>query len=178
MTVAYPSGVPPDARNPESRMMAEYVLDKFPQYRVMLRQPLGPPVVGADVFPDMARRLNASRPWRPEVDAVVVLEDHLLFVEGKVNEPLYGLAKLPAYAALADETPELAAWKGWEVRMRLVVPFPVTWLELAAQKAGVEVDVYFKPWMQTYLDYVGSYHTQANRRFRAERQAAREKLGL
>ena len=64
-------GVPQDARNPESRLIAEYVAVTFPGDRVMLRVPLGPAVMGSDVFPDWIRRLRASRGWRPEVDAVV-----------------------------------------------------------------------------------------------------------
>lgn len=171
-------GLPRDARNPESRLIAEYVAVTFPRDRVMLRVPLGPPIAPADAFPDWIRRLRASRGWRPEVDAVVIRGDNVLLIEAKVNEVLYGMAKLPFYKLLVDDTPELEPWYGLEIRMRLVAPVTAKWVDLLAERTGIEVDLYRPPWIETYLAYRATYWDREHRLAREENRKARERLGL
>ena len=178
MAVSRPNGPPPDARNPESRMIAEYVAEKFPTYRVALRVPLGGPVAGTEGSGSMAQRLRTSRPWRPEVDAVVWFPSALLLIEAKMDEYLLGMGKLPPYKALVAKTPELAPWKDLELRMRLVVPREAPWVLDAAGDVGVEVDVYWRDWMEAYFAYRDTYWSAEARRARAARKQAVERLGL
>jgi len=178
MTVYRKDLIPPDARNPESRLISEYTLAKFPTDRVILKQPLGGPVVGEDTYRSMERRLAASRPWRLEADAVAIRGDVLYLIEAKVNEYLYGLTKLPFYKLLVDDTPELAPYKGLEIRMRIVVPVTIEWLMTLAERTGIEVDVFKPDWIDAYLDYRASYWNASNRAARKARRDAVERLGL
>jgi hypothetical protein len=178
MTTYNKAAIPAEARNPESRLIAEYVAEKFSAYRVTLRQPLGEPVVPAESGLSMTARLRASRPWRPEVDAVVVFGEALLLIEAKVDQYLFGISKLPFYASLVKRTPELAPWAALEIRMRLVCPVDPTWLLQVAEEHNVEIDVYRPAWIEGWLDYQAQYWSRESRLRRAERRQAVERLGL
>jgi hypothetical protein len=178
MTAARLNGPPPDARNPESRMIAEYVAEKFPTYRTTLRQPMGPPTPGTEGMGDLAKRLRASRPWRPEVDAVVVFGSVLLLIEAKMVEYLSGAGKLPFYGSLVRTTPELEPWRDLEVRLRLVIPREAPWILDAAAGNNVEVDVFWRDWMQAYFDYREHNLSREGRREAAARREAIARLGL
>lgn len=171
-------GVPPDAYSPESRLIAEYVAVTFPRDRVTLRAPLGPPIPETGDLPGVTQRVRASRPWRLEVDAVVVRADNILLIEAKVNNALDGMAKLPFYGLLVDDTPELEPWRGLEVRLRLVVPIMTRWLEILGQRTAIEVDLYRPPWIEGYLAYRDTYWSREHRLAREELRQARRRLGL
>jgi hypothetical protein len=154
------------------------MLRTFPDAWVTLGMPLGPGI-GPDVPRGSASdRLRASRPWRPEVDAVAVRGDVLYVVEAKVREYLAGMGKLPFYRALIPQTPELRAYWGLEVRMRLVVPQAAPWVMWAAEQAGVEVDVFFPVWIAEYHAWRDGYWTAEWARRRSEVIGARQLLGL
>ena len=169
---------PPNVRRPETRLLGEYVAEKFPGRRVALGLPLGPEIEHGELKLTASMRLRISKPWRPEVDALVWMDHWLLLIEAKVAEYVTGLAKLPLYKSLMRSTPELAQWSGWEVRMRLVVPRARAWVELMAVEAGVEIDVYEPAWMREYYEYRDRYWSQPYRARRQEILETRRKLGL
>ena len=173
------SGKPPaGARNPETRLIGEYVATMFPGRRTATMVPLGP--VLEELAPELGivARLRHSRPWRPEVDAVVWRDGVLLLIEAKVADYVSGIAKLPLYRSLVPTTPELAEWASWEVRMRLVVPRFRAWHQAMAEAAGVEFDVFEPPWMREYWDYRDRYWTAEYRTRRQAVLALRRQLGV
>jgi hypothetical protein len=172
------SRLPATIGRPESRLIGEYIATRFAGKRVALAQPLGPEVVILPQSLTQGQRLRVSRPWRPEVDALVWLDGVLLLIEAKVAEYVNGLAKLPLYRSLVPATPELEQWRDWEVRMRLVVPRARPWVNVMADAAGVEVDIFEPDWMRDYWEYRDQYWTGE---YRARRQAileARARAGL
>ncbi len=169
---------PPKISRPETRFIGEYVAAKFTGLPVALGYPLGPEVATVSRELPIASRLRHSRPWRPEVDAVVWRNGVLLLIEAKLSEYLFGLAKLPLYKALVATTPELEAWRSWEVRMRLVVPRAKAWVEQMAEAAGVEIDLYEPPWITEYWDWKENYWTRPYRQAREARNQLRRNLGL
>lgn len=194
------SDVPPRVKNPEGRLVAEYVAVKFPQYIVATRQPLGPGL--DDVSP------SASRPWRPEVDAWVIMADPrevrwhyearargrgqttivvvdevppgtvLLLIEGKIRQLIDGLAKLDLYRDLVPETPELVGLAGSETRIRLVAPRIGEWVESLARRRNTELDAFEPEWVRDYWSWRDRYWTAGYRIDRDEKIKARERLGL
>ncbi len=124
------------------------------------------------------RRRKMSRPWRPEVDALVWLEPVLLLIEAKVAKYVDGLAKLPMYRILIATTPELVEWKDWEVRMRLVVPRSQAWVEEIAKGMGIEIDPYEPEWLSDYYEYRDLYWTREYQERRLAILEARKRLGL
>lgn len=169
---------PPGARNPETRLIGEYVATKFAGRRTATLVALGPAVDGlAETLPQTAR-LRHSRPWRPEVDAVVWMDGVLLLIEAKVADYVSGIAKLPLYKSLIPSTPELSPWWGWEIRMRLVVPRARAWHEAMAANAGVEIDIFEPPWMRDYWEYRDRYWTAEYRQRRQAVLETRRQLGV
>jgi hypothetical protein len=192
--------VPPQVKNPETRLLAEYLHAKFPHYVSMTRVPLGPAVIGEAGLGPNATKIGAARPWRPEVDAVVFMVDPseirmlpqgprgvllsapatgtLLLIEAKVVNYLDGLAKLPFYRALVASTPELEPVRGWDLRMRLVIAQDAPWVQIGAQVADVEVDIYDPPWLAEYRQYRQRYWTREWREERLRVNQIRKQLGL
>src|SRR5574341_218562 len=192
--------VPQLVKRPETRLLAAYLADKFPDRIVMTRVPLGPPLPQGIVQRAGDGRVTASRGWRPEVDALVLLADPkqielrplgsammvmsapaegvILLIEAKVRELLNGLAKLPFYKHMLRTAPEFAELAGWEVRMRLVTPQLADWLEPAAQAAGIEIDYYSTPEIREYLEWWQHYTSQPYRMERQRVIEARRRLGL
>lgn len=167
--------VPALVKNPERRLLAEYVAVKFGAYRHMKDQPVGPALTWDDPNITGLKALRASRGWRPEVDAIVVMDGVLLLIEAKVRSPIDGLAKLPLYKALVGTTPELREWASWDVRMRLVLPYVIPWVELTAKEVNIEVDYYVPVWINAYLEHYNRYWS---REYREEREAVMRQRAL
>lgn len=192
--------VPPELKNPETRLLAEYLTAKFPHYITMTRVPMGPVTIQDQSGELLPPSLGAARPWRPEVDAVVLMVDPaavrfvsqgrrgvalsaraqgvLLLIEAKVDTYLDGLAKLPFYRSLVPHTPELEPFWRWEHRMRLVVAQDAPWVQLTAEMAEVEVDIFDPPWMADYRQWRQRYWTKEWREERARVNELRKRLGL
>lgn len=162
----------------ERRLIAEYVALKFPDRRVTLGCPLGPAIYrGEDVGDDLLA-LAMSRPWRLEVDALVVMDNALLLIEGKIQKWVDGMAKLPLYGSLVDATPELARYQGWERKLRLVIPWTMPQMEATAQNLGVELDVFAPDWIHEYVATLQSYWTREYQEARQGKIALRRRLGV
>lgn len=172
------SKLPQGVGRPESRLISEYVAQKFPGQRHALSFPLGPEVAMSATQLTQRQRLRISRPWRPEVDALVWMDGVLLLIEAKVAEYMTGLGKLPLYKAIIPQTPELAEWRGWEVRMRLVVPRARAWVNVMADAIGAEIDTFEPPWMVDYYNYRDQYWTSDYRSKRQSILDARAQAGL
>jgi len=126
-------------RELEPRWVSEYCAKTFPNAIVKLRCPLGPiPKEVKEAYGD-AKAIKVYRPWRPEVDACVITETQLVLVEAKIHKYMDGLAKLPRYRDLVPDTPELRLWRHLPINMRLLIPTSIPWVEVAADKAGVQV---------------------------------------
>lgn len=172
------SKLPAGVGRAESRLISEYLALKFPGMRVALSHPLGPEITTGSNGLSARQRLQVSRPWRPEVDAIVWFPTSILLIEAKITEYLRGLGKLPLYKALVPVTPELAAWRDLDVRIRLVVPRSRPWLQPMIDAVGAEVDLFEPEWMREVYDYRDQYWTAEYRRRRQEILDARARAGV
>jgi len=160
------------SRQVETRMLAEYLKETYSKYTVISKVPLGkvPKELMAEV--GYKRALGMSRPFRPEIDAVVALPGALILIEAKVWRIVDGLAKLPMYQSLVPFTPELRQYRHLQTIMELVVAWTNDNLEIMAKNAGVRVRVFCPPWID---EVVKAQHEYWTPEYRAKRE---EKLKL
>jgi hypothetical protein len=159
-------------------MISEYMFQRYSTAQYTLCVPLGSIPEELQERVGVARAMGMLRPYRPEVDAVVVLPKALILVEAKVWNIINGLAKLPMYKSLVRVTPELQDYKDRKVLMQLVVGWTNPNVEHMAKDAGVEVVVFCPPWLSKIVDDMQKYWTKEYRSEREQKLSMREYLGV
>jgi len=162
----------------EVRMVSEYLLQNYAQYEYTMAVPLGSLPVELLATQGQAKTMGIMRPYRPEVDAMVVLPRFLLLVEAKVWNIINGLSKLPMYKSLVPITPELQGYMPREILMQLVVGWTNPNLERMARDAGVEVRVFCPAWLKEIVDKMHNYWGPEARAEREQKIAMREYFGV
>ena len=134
-------------REVETRWVPQYVAQFYPKFPVRFRCPLGPvpPELTGEVRIEKA--IKIARPWRPEVDALVIKPDELVLIEGKIWKYMDGLSKLPFYKSMVPKTPELKDHWGKSIRMELILPVEIPWVIEYAKGSGVEVKIWGPDWV-------------------------------
>lgn len=162
----------------EVRMVAEYLLANYAKFPTRTGVPLGAVDEKLQATVGYQKAILMSRPYRPEVDAIVFLPHYLVLIEAKVWNVVNGLAKLPLYKSLVASTPELREFKDREVLMELVVGWTNTNLETMAEAAGVDVKVYSPDWLADVVDHMHNYWTTEYQQERQRILETRKALGL
>lgn len=156
------------SRQVETRLVSEYLKANYSKFPLIIKQPLGAVPEKLLKEEGYKRGMGIIRPFRPEVDAVVILPHNLLIVEAKVWSIIDGLAKLPLYKSLVPFTPELKQYMPREVIMQLVVGWTNPNLQIMARDQGVEVKIFCPPWLE---EVVESMHRYWTREYQDQRQA-------
>ena len=165
-------------REIEPRWVSEYIKNNYPDAEIRLRCPLGPvPDQLKDLY-GPAKAARVYRPSRPEVDALVILEEAILIIEAKVFKYMDGLSKLPVYKALIPKTDELLALLPRPIIMHLLLPREIPWVMAAAESLGVEVITEAPDWVLEVWAERDKYWTPGARMKREERKALLKKLGF
>lgn len=162
----------------ERRLIAEYIAEKFPKARVIFGCRLGPAPEKLIATLGPRKALRVARGMRPEVDAIVIQDHKLIMVEAKILKWIDGIAKLPLYKNLVATTPELEAFQGFDIEMRLCFPWFSETIEAAANSLGVILDIYHQPWIDEYLTELGKYWSAEYITARAEKQRMRQVFNL
>lgn len=170
--------MPRKTRQVETRMVAEYLAKNYSSFTYMQAVPLGAVPNKLLEEKGYAKALGVMRPFRPEVDAIVVMPKYLLLIEAKVWQPVPGLAKLPLYKSLVEITPELKQYMPREIIMELVVGQTYPNLETMATSAGVRIKVFSPPWLAEVIASMNKYWTPEYREHRAKKLAMREYYGV
>jgi len=144
-----------ESKQRERRYIPEYVNEKYPnRVAVFYNMAVGPaPGELWKTHPEIP--YEHFRRWRFWIDAVVILSDRMVLLEGKIRKPAEGLGQLLMYKALLPETPELSPYVRLPVEMILVTPRPDPRVIGVAASLGVKVEIWTKPWVQDYLRSVG-----------------------
>lgn len=166
------------SRQVETRLIAEYLKERYPEFSFIMKQPLG--VVSEELMKTEGydRAIKVMRPFRPEVDAVVILPAHLLIIEAKVWSIVDGLAKLPLYKSLISVTPELKQYMPREVMMQLVVGWVNPNLEIMARAMDVEIKLYRPDWLVEVVEGMHKYWTSEYQLERQKKLKMREYFGV
>jgi hypothetical protein len=141
----------------ERRYVPEFVNMAYPvRVAVWYNMAVGPaPEALYKLHPEVP--LDNFRRWRFWVDAVVLLRDRLVLIEGKIRTPAEGLGQLLLYKALLVETPEMAPYRHHTVELVLVTPRPDPRVIGVAGNLGIKVEVYTPEWVREYLREVNLY---------------------
>jgi hypothetical protein len=166
------------SRQVEVRMVAEYLKANYSTFTFVTKQPLGK--VSEQLMADVGykRAVGMTRPFRAEVDAVVIMPGALVLVEAKVWNIVNGLAKLPLYKSLVPFTPELKQYDKLPVIMELVVGWTNPNLEIMAQSMGVRVRVFCPDWLGEVVESQHKYWTREYQDERQQKQELREYYGV
>lgn len=139
----------------EKRYVPEFINEKYPdRISVFYNMAVGPP-------PAELQKANPEIPlahfrrWRFWIDAVVITENRMILIEGKIRKPAEGLGQLLLYRALLPQTPELDPYKLYPIEMVLVTPRPDPRVIGVANSLGITIEIWTKPWVQQYLRSVG-----------------------
>jgi len=135
----------------ERRYVQEYVNEKFPDREfVIYNVAVGPaPEALAKAHPEVP--LEHFRRWRLYADAVVGWRGLLVLIETKLQDPKKAIGYLLQYAPLVHQTPELAAYMGRPLQLRLVTPRQDPRVIQVAATYNIIVDIFYKPWVGEYL---------------------------
>ncbi len=166
------------SRQVETRMLSEYLLKTYPQFSFIMDVPLGKIEESLMAAQGYQQAINMARPFRPRVDAVVILPNYLVLIEAKVWNAVNGLAKLPLYKSLVPFTPELKQYQPRDVLMELVVGSTPSNVEIMARDQNVKLVVYNPPWLQEVVDGMNKYWTKEYQEQRQEKLALREYFGV
>jgi len=166
------------SRQVEVRLLSEYLKETYPQYPFINKQPLGK--VPAELLTEVGykRAVGMSRPFRPEVDAVVILPGALVLIEAKVWSVVDGCAKLPLYKSLVPFTPELKQYSHLPIIMELVVAKTNDNLEIMARDMGVRVRLFAPEWVLKVIKDMELYWTKEYREERERKLEQRRILGV
>lgn len=138
----------------ETRLLAEYLVEKFPHVRTLQHVRVGP-IDSYSQIPDLteaeSRMLGV---WRRYVDALVFQPGHVLVVEATIfPEPGY-VSRLIHYCRLFPQTPEFEEFRRFPVRGLLVAAVHDPTTAAMAEEFGVDYDEYRPPWVLDYLKTV------------------------
>jgi len=162
----------------ERRYISEYMLKTWPEGGWQLNVELGPiPQEYIDRY-GLGKAAALFRPTRPRVDAVKWNDKAYYIIEAKIRDIKAGIGDLSYYRGMLPRTPDLPFYDGQPIICRLVVPWMIDWIKVAAEAAQVEVKVFWVGWIDEYIKERQHYFTREYRDERAEKMKLREILGV
>ena len=162
----------------ERRYISEYMLKTWPQGGWQLNVELGPiPQEYVDRY-GMGKAAALFRPTRPRVDAVRWQDDKYYLIEAKIRAIKDGIGDLSYYRGMAERAPDLPFYDGQPIVCRLIVPWMIEWIRVAADAAQVEVVVFWAEWIDDYVKERQHYFTAEYREARKEKMELRKILGV
>jgi len=162
----------------ERRYISEYMLDTWPEGGYQLNVELGAiPQEYVDRL-GLGKAAALFRPTRPRVDAVKWTPDKYYLIEAKIRDIKAGIGDLSYYRGQVPLTPDLPFYDGQVMVYRLVIPWMIDWMKMAAEAANVEVAVFHAAWIDEYVRERQHYFTAEYRAARAEKMRLREMLDV
>jgi len=162
----------------ERRYISEYMLKTFADTQYQLNVELGPiPKEYVDRY-GLGKAAAIFRPTRPRVDAVKWMPGAYYLIEAKLRNIKGGIGDLTYYRGMAARTPDLPFYDGQPIICRLVVPWMIDWIRVAADEAKVEVVVFWADWIADYVEEMKHYFTAEYRAERADKMKLRKILGV
>ena len=162
----------------ERRYISEYMLATWPAGGYQINVQLGPIPQGLIDRHGPAMAARIFRPTRPRVDAVMATADAYYLIEAKVRDIKNGIGDLTFYRGLASSTLDLPGYVGQPIVTRLVVPWMIDWVQVAADANQIEVVIFEQEWISAYITELRDYFTAEYRQARAEKMQLRRILGV
>jgi len=165
-------------REIEPRWVSEYVAVNYGNFPARFRVPLGaiPRELQESVGSEKAQAM--FRPWRPEIDAIVIMPRHLILIEGKIFKLMDGVSKLPVYKSLVPLTPELKEYANREIVMQLLCVRALPWVQQSASAMDVKLIEWAPEWVVKIWEERDKYWTRESTIKREERKKLLRSLGF
>jgi hypothetical protein len=183
----------------EPRLVTEYVTATWPDATVLYDVQVGPvPTELAEKYGE-AQAARIARTARPRADAIIVLPEEIILLEGKIMDVNQGLGMLYLYKLALPQTPELQQYLTFvitspvgnltdphgsdmrvirkPIRMILVAANPPEWATTICEHTDIEVVEYCPAWAQEYMDWRNLEGTKGRRQRRAARKERLIALG-
>ncbi len=162
----------------ERRYISEYMLKTWPMGGWQLNVELGPIPSEYVRRHGLKKAAAIYRPTRPRVDAVKWTDNAYYLIEAKIRDMKNGIGDLSFYKGMALQAPDLPFYDGQPIILRLVVPWMIDWIRIAAEAAHVEIRIFMADWIDAYVKEKQHYFTAEYRAKRAEIMKLREILGV
>jgi hypothetical protein len=156
----------------EALLVSQYVAETFAGARALFQVRVGP-------LPD--RALNATLTigekiqlgnFRRSADAVVILPDKIVLIEGYIHVQLGKLSQLMTYLELLPLTPELKDFGPLPVSPMLLGAQRDPILDQMAAKFNIPVVIFQPAWVITYLAAESSRHARTRENVNLTRNGA------
>jgi len=162
----------------ERRYISEYMFATWPEGDWQLNVELGAIPQEYVTRYGITKAAALYRPTRPRVDAVKWTPDTYYLIEAKVRDIKNGIGDLMYYRGMADQAPDLPYYEGQPIKLRLIVPWMIDWIQSAATAANIDVVVFEQDWIAEYVRERQHYFTAEYRAARAEKMRLREILDV
>jgi len=162
----------------EPRWVLDYAAKHYPDRPVRPNCPLGP--VPQALIDDLGlqKAILTYRPYRPEVDLLVVGDKELILIEAKLGDVYGALGKLVIYRELVPLTPELRHYRDWPVKAVFLCVKAHDPAKAAAKLLGIELE----EWAPTYIleawHQRNLYWTKPAHELRERRKEVLKRLGF
>ena len=165
-------------RELEPSWVSWYCAKTWPKDEIRYRVPLGPVPAEITKAYGETKGINVYRPWRPEVDALVIQKGGIVLLEAKIQKFMDGLSKLPVYKSLIPTTPELLKYRAYPVELRLLIPASVAWVVASAHAQNILVIVDAPDYILDAWNDRDKYWTKEATEERDRRKQKLKELGL
>lgn len=135
----------------EMRMISEFLAREYKDYPYMTRVRLGAihPELAPGVLSESEKRMVGV--WRRWADAIVVLPDRLVLIEGAIRPHPGDISILELYERLIPSTPELEKYKTYPIEKVLLYAMEDPLLILLAREKGIRCILFQPDWLSDYL---------------------------
>ena len=138
----------------EQRLVSEFVAQFYADYESRTHVHLGgtpPRFKGKFTRPENGRLLGVFRRW---ADAIVIMPDRIVLIEGKILPQPGVLSQLSLYERLIPNTPELSQHALKPVEKVLVCAIEDPLITQLAREEGVRVVIFCPEWIEAYMRIV------------------------
>jgi len=137
----------------ERRYIAEYIRQFYPDAPVWFNIRMGTLEVPPEATPEEIAEARMLYPLKRWCDAMIILPDRLILVEGKLLPARYpeGLTKLQLYLNLAPTTPEIIELMPRRIEGELLTPLEDPVIKMMAFERGIRNVIWKPPWFEEYL---------------------------
>ena len=135
----------------ESRLLAEWIREFYPNDRVKYRVRLGPypywakPSIETGVSPEIYKIYQR---W---ADAIIIRPNEIIIIEAKIKPDPGVISQINLYALLLPKTPELSEYKDRPIRKIVLLALRDVEVEELAERENIEIQYYAPNWVNDYL---------------------------
>lgn len=138
----------------EQRLVSEFVAKFYPKNESRTHVHLGalpPRFKGMYTTDEQARMLGVFRRW---ADAVVLMPDRIILIEGKILPQPGVISQLKLYEELIPLTAEFLEHRNKPIEKVLVCAIDDRLITTLARREGIRVIIFRPPWIDDYMKIV------------------------